>query len=599
MNSRTKALKITLIYPPGEQKISEPIPPPNMTIAVLAGALIESGHEAFQIDAEKDWFDKIQYSLTKKQTALLYDKDSVGAYVNGKAAKELAVKYDRIRTLLLNGLAVKKSDLVGITLVDIRAEPLIINFCALVAHAVKKEFKAKTVIGYRGLPKEGFFYLMRRYPCFDYGVYAHWGEKAILEIVNDISGEKAALTGTVARKNGKLRNYPGDGARRPYAPRPHYEDHILERYKADDARIFSSYNSDFPFAKKLIKKDKEFLVVPYAFELTCPGACAVCENDNKLRSDMKSTDQIIDELSKLKSRGVTGIYFVNSSFNNHYKTAEELCDKMIKYRLDLKWFDCANLRVMDERLLDKMRAAGAVKLTFGVETGSQRLLNYVNKGITVETARKYLEYSNKIGIWNHIELIAGFPTENARDIAATLRSMDNIKDFVDIYTLNPFYLYPYSRFYREQAKFGIKVVPYPPLQFMNFFYPLYRIVEQYSLKFEEIGGLSWEEKNAQIIGSTKAIAAKIDSIATFRAIGNEHLYLLMCLYDKLGHGNKELIRKLVRILTVKFKPYNLNFFMDDFRTSFSKQKDLRIFMPLKDTLFLGEPEPGAVPDVKL
>ncbi|MCX5785597.1 MAG: radical SAM protein [Elusimicrobia bacterium] len=594
MDSPQKPLKVTLIYPPGEQKISEPIPPPNMTIAVLAGALIKNGHEVFQIDAEKDWFDRIQYLFSRKQLSLLYDKDSVGSYVNGKASKKLLAEYDRIGEMFLKGLDIKRSDLVGITLVDIRAEPLIINFSALMAYAVKKKFKAKTVIGYRGLPKEAFFYLMRRYPCFDYGVYAEWGEKALLEILKDAAGEKAGLVGTVARKGGKLRNYQGDGIRRPYAPRPHYEDHILEKYRVRDRELFASYNSNFPFIKKLIKNDKKYLVVPYAFELTCTGACAFCENNNKLPSDMKSADQIIDELSGLKEKGATGIYFVNSSFNNHYKFAEELCDRMIKYKLNLKWFDCANLRMMDERLLDKMKAAGAVKLTFGVETGSQRLLDYVKKGVTVEKARKYLEYSHKIGIWNHIELIAGFPTESPRDVEATVNSIDSIKDFVDIYTLNPFYLYPNSRFYREQEKFGVKVVPYPPMQFMNFFYPLYRIVEQYSLKFDEVGGLKWEEKNRQIIESTKAVAGKIDSIATFRAIGNEHLYLLMCLYDKLGHENKELIRKMVRILTLKFRPYNLNFFLGDFRTSFSKEKDLRIFLPIKTTSFLGKFRPPRV-----
>lgn len=588
MAPHKEPLKVTLIYPPGEQKISEPIPPPNMTIAVLADAVIKSGHRAFQVDAEKDWFDRVQYLLTPAQTELLYDKDSVALYVNGEASKSLKAKCDALAGLFLREFGIKSSDLVGITLVDIRAEPLIINFSALICYAAAKKFGAKTVIGYRGMPKEAFFYLMRRYPCFDYGVYAHWGEKAIAAILADLSGGKPEFTGTVVRKNGRLRNYTGDAARRPRAPHAHYQDDILEKYKADDAKIFSRYNSDFPFVKKLIKKDKDFLVVPYAFELTCPGACAFCENDNRQPSDVKSVGQVIDELSELKAKGVTGIYFVNSSFNNNYKRAEELCDGMIKHKLGLKWFDCANLRVMDAHLLDKMKAAGAVKLTYGVETGSQRLLNYVNKGITVETARKHLEYSHKIGIWNHIELIAGFPTETPKDVAAALESIDSIKEFVDIYTLNPFYLYPYSRFFREQARFGIKVRPYPPLQFMNFFYPQYRIVEQYSMKFDEVGGLKWEEKNAQIVASVKAIAAKIDSIATFRAIGNEHLYLLMCLYDKLGHANKDMIRKLVRVMTVKFKPYNLNFFMDDFKTSFSKEKDLRIFLPIKNTSFLGE-----------
>ena len=577
---------LTLVYPPGEQKISEPIPPPNMTIAVLAGAMMRSGYAAAQVDAEKEWFDGLRAEFTKEQLALIYDKEAVCAYIGGKASRTIAAKLDRISGMLLAGLAIARTDLLGVTLVDIRAEPLILNFSALLAYAAKKKFGARTVIGYRGLPKEAYFYLMRKYPCFDYGVYDGWGEKALLEILKDVAGEKAAFTGTVVRRGARLRNYPSIAGRRPYAPTPRYETHILDKYRAYDSEIFARYNSDFPFIKKLVKDDKKRLVVPYAFELTCPGACAFCENDNKLPTDIKSVDQVIDELSALKEQGATGVYFVNSSFNNYYKPAEELCDKMIKYKLGLKWLDCANLRVIDENLLNKMRDAGAVKLAFGVETGSQRLLNLVNKGITRERARKYLEYSNKIGIWNHIELIAGFPTETQKDVQATLDFVDEIKEFVDLYTLNPFYLYPNSRIFREQKKFGVRVIPYPPLQFMNFFYPIFRIVEQYSMKFEEVGGLGWEEKNKQIVEATKTVAAKIDSVATYRVMGNEHVYLLTCLYDKLGHGNKELIRKMVKILTRKFKPYNLDFFMDDFSTSFSKEKDRRIFLPLKNTPFL-------------
>jgi hypothetical protein len=587
MPSIKKPLSAALVYPPGEQKISEPIPPPNMTIAVLADALVSNGYQAVQVDAEKEWFDRIQHRLSKKQLALFYDKDAIFQYVNGKASKSVSAELGRISAILLEGLDLGKPDLVGITLVDIRAEPLIINFSALLARAAGDKFGARTVIGYRGMPKEAFFFLMRRYPCFDYGAYADWGEKALLEIMKDVAGEKAAFTGTVVRRGRRLKNYPAISGKRPRAPRPLYDARILEKYKAYDSEIFSKYNSDFPFIKKLITKDKRHLVAAYAFELTCPGACAFCENDNKLPSDIKSVDQVIDELSALKEKGVTGVYFVNSSFNNYYKRADELCDKMIKHKLNLKWFDCANLRILDERLLDKMRAAGAVKLTYGVETGSQRLLNYVNKGVTVERARRFLEYSDKIGIWNHIELIAGFPSETQKDVQATVNFIDQIKEFVDVYTLNPFYLYPNSRFFREQARFGVKVLPYPPLQLMNFFYPIYRIVEQYSMKFEEVGGLGWEAKDRQIVASVKAIAAKIDSVASYRAIGNEHVYLLTCLYDKLGH-NKELIRKMVKVLTLKFKPYNLNFFMDDFRNSFSKEKDRRIFLPLKGSSFLGQ-----------
>ena len=584
-----RKMKAVLVYPPGEQKISEPIPPPNMTIAVLARALADAGHEAVQLDAERAWFGGVQKLFGPRRMDLIYDHEKVAAYVNGRAAARLKAAYDGICRDLLRGLKLGRADVLGVTLVDIRAEPLIINFSALLCHAAKKKFGARTVLGYRGMPKEAYFHLMRRYRCFDYGVYANWGEKALLAIMDEAAGRRAALVGTVARRGARLVNYGGGTERRPYAPRPLYDDGILDSYRATGREILSRYNSDFPFVKKLLSGDRKYLVAPYVFELTCPGACAFCENDNRLPSDRKSADQVIDELSALKERGVTGVYFVNSSFNNNYKLAEEICDKMVKHRLGLKWFDCANLRVMDERLLDKMKAAGAVKLTFGVETGSQRLLNYVNKGITRERAAKYLAYADSIGIWNHIELIAGFPTERPEDVASTLEFMDAIRPHVDLYTLNPFYLYPNSRFYREQGRFGVKVRPYPPMQLMNFFYPRYRIVEQYSVKFDETGGLKWEKKNREIVASVKALAGKIDSTATYRAIGNEHVYLMNLLYDRLGHARKELIRKMVKVLTVRFKPYNLDFFMEDFSNSFSKQDDMRIFVPLKGTEFLGEP----------
>lgn len=103
MDSPKKTLKVTLVYPPGEQKISEPVPPPNMTIAVLADALIKAGHTAVQVDAEKDWFDRVQHTLNRAQTALLYDKNLVAAYTAGKTSGTLTLKYDRICGLLLKG----------------------------------------------------------------------------------------------------------------------------------------------------------------------------------------------------------------------------------------------------------------------------------------------------------------------------------------------------------------------------------------------------------------------------------------------------------------------------------------------------------------
>src|SRR3989338_10924949 len=119
--NKEKRSRVALVYPPGEQKISEPIPPPNMTIAVLADALLKNGCEVFQVDAEKEWFDRIQFLLSARQSALLYDFGSVEALVKGKAPAKLAAEYERLSALLLKELGLVPVDLIGITLVDMRA----------------------------------------------------------------------------------------------------------------------------------------------------------------------------------------------------------------------------------------------------------------------------------------------------------------------------------------------------------------------------------------------------------------------------------------------------------------------------------------------
>lgn len=561
--SGKKRLKVTLIYPPANYKNSETFPFMNMSIAVLAGSLIREGHAAVQADIEKQWFQRIKDLLAPRQLSLINDYDAVLAYVNGRAAKRRAAEFAAITDLLIKECGLGESDLFGITFIDMKAEPLMLNFSALLAFGLKARFGAPVVVGSRRIPPEAFMYIMKRYPCFDYAVYADWGEKALSEIINAVSGKKAEFIDTIVRTGAELETYH-NGLKRPVVPTPHYEKEVIDRYRVDDSEIFSRYNSGYPFIKELLREKGERLVAPYAFELYCPGACAFCENDNSLPSDAKSPDQVIDELFALKEKGFTGVYFVNSAFNNNYKRAEELCDKMIKYRLGLQWADCANFRTIDENLLDKMRAAGAIKLTYGMETASPRLLKYIQKGSTIEKIRRYLEYSDSIGIWNHLELIGGLPTETPADIEATRKFIEETGDIVEVYSLNPFYLYRNSMFYREAKKFGLAIRPAPAPEAVDYFARPGNKIGEFSEKFDETGGLKWEEKDLQISKSTETLAEAIGRVSSYRAIEWEHIYLLMALYARLGHERKDLIRKLMNILTVKFKPYNLDFFFGKF-----------------------------------
>ncbi len=232
---------------------------------------------------------------------------------------------------------------------------------------------------------------------------------------------------------------------------------------------------------------------------------------------------------------------------------------MIKANLDLQWCDCANFREIDENLLLKMKRSGAVRLVFGMETGSSRLLKYIRKGATKEKIQKWLRYAHSLGIWNSIELIGGFPTETDADIAQTNEFIRANSGVIDMYAINPFYLYKRAPLFEKPERYGIKLYDGDSDKDVDYF-EADGGVGNVSERFDEINGLSWKEKDAQIRNSTRTLAETVAEVASFGAIGQDHTHLLMYLYRRFGYSRKDLIRKIFKLMTRKFKPYHLDQF---------------------------------------
>ncbi len=549
-------MKITLVYPPANIRNSEAFSLPSLSIAVLANALNSAGHKSFQADIEMLWQKDLKRRFNDKELKLISDKKAVISYILGK--KKIAL-FERVSSLLLKDKVLPKADLYAITFADMDADPLMLNICAILAHAIKKFRKKPIAVGYRTIPKEAYKQIMDEYPVFDYAVYSQDGEKALLAIVDRLSDLNTPLIETFERK----KNLIIDHEKTPsfaFTPSPFFQTDVIKKYITSDSEIFSRYNSNYPTFKKLLKKDARNLILPYSFETTCPGACAFCSNNNEQPSNAKPVSQVLEELDELKARGATGIYFINSAFNNNYKYAQDLCDGMIKHKFNFLWSDCANMREIDENLLDKMKRAGAVKLTYGMETASPRLLKYIRKGVTIDKIKKYLQYSHEIGIWNHMEFIGGMPTETEDDVRATVKFVKENLDYINVYSLNPFSLYPGAPFYRDSKKFGL--ILHPEAQNVDYLKSDEK-VGNFSERFDEINGMKWNKKTIQIMASTEAIAKVIGLKAGDKWIDFEHIHLLISLYRKLGHSQKPLIKKIMDIMTFKFKPYHCDFFLSD------------------------------------
>ena len=114
-------------------------------------------------------------------------------------------------------------------------------------------------------------------------------------------------------------------------------------------------------------------------------------------------------------------------------------------------------------MLYNMKKAGCIEVNIGVETGSQRLLNLMNKNETVETHIKAAEKIRGAGLLFKPFLMYDFPTETREDREATLELVRKIKP--DKFTLSKFTLLPGSDMWMHPEKYGI------PKTHQSYFYP--------------------------------------------------------------------------------------------------------------------------------
>lgn len=166
----------------------------------------------------------------------------------------------------------------------------------------------------------------------------------------------------------------------------------------------------------------------------CPYPCSFCTIKSLTgnRTRRRSVDHVLDEMRLLKrDHGVREIHFVDDHIlgnpDGHQKGPTwltDLCEAMIRERIDLTWTVPQGVRLdgLDENLLRLMERAGCHAIGVGIESGSQRVLDAMEKKLTVETIRE------KVALVRHCTSIKveglvmlGFPGETPEEIEATLR----------------------------------------------------------------------------------------------------------------------------------------------------------------------------------
>jgi radical SAM superfamily enzyme YgiQ (UPF0313 family) len=186
----------------------------------------------------------------------------------------------------------------------------------------------------------------------------------------------------------------------------------------------------------------------------CPFHCTFCSK-SVFKDVIRYRDPmaVVEEMHACgRDFGVTDFRFVDEGPTVDRRKMVALCEAMLRVDLRVAWHTYSRVDSVEEDDLRLMQRAGCYHVTYGVESGSPRSLERIDKRLNLETARRTIATTKRLGIECKANFIIGFPWETRADIDQTLKFAFSTAP--DLVTINVFKPLPGSRLYDGLAAEG-------------------------------------------------------------------------------------------------------------------------------------------------
>lgn len=175
---------------------------------------------------------------------------------------------------------------------------------------------------------------------------------------------------------------------------------------------------------------KQFPVAPIISTRGCPFSCTFCASPliwgKKIR--FRSPENIVDEIEYLVAKfGVREIHFEDDNLTLKRSHITAVCEQILARNIRISWAAPNGVRAdtLDRELLTLMQKSGCYFLAFGLESGSQNILNNVRKDVELETLRNAISQAGELGIITQGFFIFGLPGETEATIKETINFSKN------------------------------------------------------------------------------------------------------------------------------------------------------------------------------
>lgn len=162
----------------------------------------------------------------------------------------------------------------------------------------------------------------------------------------------------------------------------------------------------------------------------CPNNCIFCANKAYWRRKVRfrNPKSVVNEMEFIvKKYGIRGFDIWDDTFTVSKDYVKKLCNEILKRNLKIRFYARIRVDTIDEELLSLMKKAGCVAVSYGVETGSERILKRINKNITFEQVFRTAKIIKKLGLYSKAFFMFNHPTERYSDLIKTFKLMNLLK----------------------------------------------------------------------------------------------------------------------------------------------------------------------------
>lgn len=213
-----------------------------------------------------------------------------------------------------------------------------------------------------------------------------------------------------------------------YIPNPDYailqDDKSLHHYISDN--VVSHFDGIIPEEEVDGKKFTTLIT-----SKGCINRCTFCHRWEK-GYRLKSVEDVVDHLGTLKDTYDVGFVSIgDENFGSARRLTRELVSKIGTFGITWR---CAGVRVqsVDPEILRFWHENGCRSVIFGTESGSQKMLDIMEKNSTVENNFQALKWSHEVGLSSVVQLVIGMPGEDDKTIGETIDFLTQVLPYLSI-----------------------------------------------------------------------------------------------------------------------------------------------------------------------